>query len=154
MQFPGRPDSTQSVVLRRNGDPEDRHHRIPDELLHRAAVPLEHDPRTLVVTVHQRAQRLGIGAVADRSRARQVAEENRDDLAYLTRTRPDRERDSTRWAEPKLIGTLPPTLCANRHGASLRPARSEPPVIQKTDRAQAVGFDSGHVATGQSAGGR
>lgn len=31
---------TQRIVLARRRDPEHRHHRIPDELLHRPAVPL------------------------------------------------------------------------------------------------------------------
>jgi hypothetical protein len=65
------------------GDPEDRHHRVPDELLDAAAVTLENRPQIFEVPPHPRAQGLGIGRLAERGRADEVAEENGDDLALL-----------------------------------------------------------------------
>ena len=47
LQLCGRPDRAQRVVLVRPRDPEDGHHGVADELLHRAAVAPEDRPRVL-----------------------------------------------------------------------------------------------------------
>ena len=78
-------DRTQRVVLVRDRDPEDRHDRVADELLDRAAVSLEDDAKVLEVAAHPRAQRLRIGRLPESGRADEVAEENGDDLALLAR---------------------------------------------------------------------
>ena len=100
----------QRVVLGRHRDPEDGHHRVADELLHRAPVALEHAASRLVVAVHQGTQRLRIGALADRRRPGQVAEEHGDDLAHLTRRRGDGERCPTRRAEAEVVRALATAL--------------------------------------------
>ena len=112
----------QRVVLARDGDPEHRHHRVADELLDGAAVPLEHRARGVVVAVHQRAQRLRVGALADRRRAGQVAEQHRDDLPHLARRR-RRERAPQPGQNPNSSGLSRPHCRADRHEASLRPAQ-------------------------------
>ena len=50
--------SPERVVLVHDGDTEDRHDCIADELFHRPAVPLEHLTRECEVTLHHTAQRL------------------------------------------------------------------------------------------------
>ena len=112
----------QRVVLARDGDPEHRHHRVADELLDGAAVPLEHAARGVVVAVHQRAERLRVGALPDRRRAGEVAEQHRDDLPHLAR-RDRGERRAATGAEPEVVGALAPARRADRHEASLRPAQ-------------------------------
>ena len=74
------PHRAQRVVLVGARQAEHRHHRVADELLHRAAVPSTavrissyHEPMQL-------AQRLGIEPLAERGRIGQVAEEDADRL--------------------------------------------------------------------------
>ena len=88
---PGRADSAKRVVLVCRRGPEDRHHRITDELLDRATVTLEDRPQILEVATHARADHLGIRGLAERGRADEVAEEHRDDLALLARRAGTRE---------------------------------------------------------------
>ncbi len=47
-------DRAQRVVLVRDGDPEDRHDRVADELLDRPAVPLDDRAQVLEVPAHPR----------------------------------------------------------------------------------------------------
>ena len=53
--LPCRAHGAKRVVLVRRRDPEDGHHRIADELLHRAAVTLEDRAQILEVAAHARA---------------------------------------------------------------------------------------------------
>ena len=119
-QLDGGAHGPQRVVLRRNRDPEDGHDRVADELLDRAAVALEHRAGGLVVAVHQRAERFRVGAVADRGRPRQVAEEHGDDFAHLARLRHGAELRTAHRTEAELVRALATALGADRHGASLR----------------------------------
>ena len=79
----GRAYSPKCVVLVRDGDAEDGHDRIADELLDCASVPLEDCAQVLEVTAHTGAERLGIRRFAESRRADEVAEENSDHLAGL-----------------------------------------------------------------------
>jgi len=56
----GRADRTQRVVLVHDGVPEHGHHRVPDELLDRAAVTLERGAHAVEVPGHDRTPRLGV----------------------------------------------------------------------------------------------
>ena len=114
---------SQRVVLGRDGNAEHRHHRVADELFHRPPVPFEHDPSRVVVPVHQRTQSLWIGAVADRRRPRQVAEQHRDDLSDLAR-RSRGQRRSAPGAELEVVGALSSAMRARHHG---RESMSLPP---------------------------
>ena len=87
--LPRRAHRAQRVVLVRNGNAEDSHHRVADELLDRAAVPLEDRAEVREVAAHARPKRLGIGRLAERGRSDEVAEENGDDLARLALRRGD-----------------------------------------------------------------
>ena len=80
-----RPHGAQRVVLVHDRHAEHGHHRVADELLHRAAVPLDDRLHPLEVAREQRAQRLGVEPLAERRRAGDVAEEDGDDLALLAR---------------------------------------------------------------------
>jgi hypothetical protein len=82
--LPGRTHRAQRVVLVRDGDAEDRHHRVADELLDRAAVPLEDRAEVGKVPTHARTKGLGVGGLAERGRSHEVAEEHGDDLARLS----------------------------------------------------------------------
>ena len=71
----------EGVVLVGDRHPEDRHHRVSDELLHRAAVRLDDSAHPLEVGRQQRLQRLGIDRLSERGRADDVAEQHGHDLA-------------------------------------------------------------------------
>src|SRR5439155_1427491 len=73
----------QGVVFVHDRHAEDRHHRVADELLHRSAVPLDHVRHRLEVAGHHAAQRLRVEALAERSRAGDVAEEHGHGLPLL-----------------------------------------------------------------------
>ena len=75
-----RPAGAERVVLVRHRHAEHRHHRVADELLHRAAVRLDDPPHPLEVTRQERLQRLRIDRLAERRRADDVAEQHRHDL--------------------------------------------------------------------------
>ena len=117
-----RANGAQRVVLARDRDAEHRHHRVADELLDGAAVPLEHAARGVVVAVHQRAQRLRVGALPDRRRAGEVAEQHRHDLPHLARGDHGERRAAT-GTESEVVGALAPARRADRHEASLRSAQ-------------------------------
>jgi hypothetical protein len=77
------PHRPERVVLVGQGDAEDRHHGVADELLDRPAVPLEHLPGLLVVAAHRRPDGLWVEPLAHRGRPGQVAEEDGDGLSHL-----------------------------------------------------------------------
>ena len=94
------------VVLMRRGDAEHRHHRVADELLHRAAVPLDRLRHGVEVAHHDAPERLGVQALAERRGARHVAEDDGDGLAYLGGRRGLSEPFPTRVAEAGPLGVL------------------------------------------------
>ncbi len=106
----------QRVVLVRDGDPEDGHHGIADELLDGAAVTLEDHAKILEVAPHPCAQRLGIRRLAERRRTDEVAEENGDDFALLAGRLGRSQRRPTRAAEARVALVLAPAVRASRHG--------------------------------------
>ena len=81
------PHRTQRIVLVHDRDPEHAQHGVADELLDRAAVPLEHRPRGLVIARPDAPERLRVELLAKRRRVRDVAEDERDRL-------PDHEGES------------------------------------------------------------
>ena len=76
-------NGAECVVLTHGRDPEHGHHRIPDELLDRATVPLEHALHDVEVPPHHAAEELGIEPVAERGRVGDVSEEDGDHLPRL-----------------------------------------------------------------------
>jgi hypothetical protein len=85
----------QRIVLAHHRNSEHRHHRVTDELLHRAAVPLDDRPHPLEVARQQSAQDLRIDRFAQRRRPRQVAEHRRHRLTQLAHRLRLRHRDAT-----------------------------------------------------------
>ena len=95
---------SQSVVLVRLGHAEDGEHRIADELLHRAPVPLERTAHLVEVREHQAANRLGIDQLAERRGSREIAEHERCELPPLDRGWD--QRGSAVAAMAKALGAL------------------------------------------------
>ena len=111
-----RPHRAQRVVLVQHRHAEHGHHRVADELLHAAAVPLDDRLHPLEVAREQRTQPLGIERLAERGRAGQVAEQHRHRLALLLRPRGrSGEREATLLAELGALAVLVPTARANQH---------------------------------------
>jgi hypothetical protein len=73
----------QGVVLVRLGHAEDRHHRIADELLDRAAVALDRRAHLVEIDEHQLPDRFRVKTLAHRRGAGGVAEDERRRLAPL-----------------------------------------------------------------------
>jgi hypothetical protein len=78
------PQRAQRVILVRDRHPEDRNHRITDELLHRSTVPLDDPAHPLEIAREHDPHRLRIGALAERGRPDDVAEHRGHRLALLT----------------------------------------------------------------------
>src|SRR5512133_458926 len=100
------PHGAKRVVLVHGRDAEDSHHRVPDELLDRAAVSLDDRLRRLKVACHHPPQALRVDPLAERCRARDVAEEDRDCLARLANGRRLGNRRATGVAESRLLPVL------------------------------------------------
>jgi len=71
------PNRPQGVVLVGVRHTEHGHHRVADELLDDAAVPLDRSTHRVVPAQEERAQRLGVEALAEPGRVGEVAEEDR-----------------------------------------------------------------------------
>ena len=69
------------VVLVHDGDAEDGHHRVADELLDGAAALLDRGPDHREVAQDDRAQRLRVERLGQRRRPDEVAEDDGDELA-------------------------------------------------------------------------
>ena len=124
-----RPNGSQRVVLVDLGQPEDRHRRVADELLDRAAVALEDRAELGVVAAHELAQDLGIGPLAERRRADEVAEHDGHGLAnprcrlQPRAARRRRSRTGSSSGSPdRTISRSPPAK-----GAAKSPQMQDPP---------------------------
>ena len=119
-------DGPLRVVLVRERRPEERHHGVPDELLHGAAEAFELGPQVLPVRVEERTDVLRVEALRARREAHEVGEEDRDDLALLApRLRRRVERRSAGVAEARIRRVLAPASAANDHLLSLGLPRRE-----------------------------
>ena len=72
-------DRALGVVAARDRHPPDRHHRVADELLDRAAVAVDHRPGEVEVAAEQVADVLDVAALRERRVADQVDEQHRGD---------------------------------------------------------------------------
>ncbi len=109
-----RPHGPLGIVFVRDRCAEQRHNRVPDELLHRASVPLELRAHPRVVRPQQSLHVLGIEALRARREAHQVAEEDRHDLPLPARgshhaktTRPEPLGDASRCRLRRRVLSLP-----------------------------------------------
>ena len=108
------------VVLVRHRRSEDRHHRIADELLYRAAEALELVPQAGVVGAEQRAHLLRIHLLGARREAHEIGEEDGDDLAlFEARFLLGSQRPAAGVAESRIRGVLLAAAGAG-HARSLR----------------------------------
>ena len=83
-----RADGALGIVLVGGRRAEERHHRVADELLDRAAVALELGADALVVRAEERLDVLGVERLRACGEADEVAEDDRDDLALAPCARP------------------------------------------------------------------
>ena len=74
------------IILVRHRNPEHPHHRVPDELLHRPAEPLDVSAGHREVRRQHRVHIFWIRRLRRRREPHQIAEQRRDDLALLTQT--------------------------------------------------------------------
>ena len=75
------------IVLVRDRRAEHRHHRVADELLHRAAALLELGAQPLVVRPQDRLDVLRVERLGARGEADEVGEQHRHDLALAPHQR-------------------------------------------------------------------
>jgi hypothetical protein len=123
---PGRcAHGAQGVVLVHDGHAEDGEDGVADELLDRAAVPLDHGLRRLEVAGERRAQALRVESFSQRGRAGDVALEHRDRLALLAGGWRDAQRGTAGVAEPRPLAVLGPARRARHHEQRLRQQRTE-----------------------------
>src|SRR5690606_4136638 len=76
-------DGAQGVVLVERRNSEDRHYRVADELLDRAAVSLVYGAGFIEVPRHHSPHRLWVACVSEARRAGHVREDHCDCLAHL-----------------------------------------------------------------------
>ena len=86
-QVERRPHGALGVVLGRDRRAPDRHHRVADELLDRAAVELDQPPAGVEVAGEQLARVLGVALSESGGEADEVGEEDRDEPALGRRCR-------------------------------------------------------------------
>jgi len=103
------------IVLMRLRHAEHGHHRVADELLHRAAVPLDDGPHLLVVATHQSPQGLRVYTLAERGRADDVAEQHGDGLSHLARRPCLGKSGAAGGAEAEAFGVLRAAAWAGGH---------------------------------------
>ena len=77
----------QRVVLVQDGNAEDRHHGVADELLHDAAVSRDDRLHRAEILRHEQAQRLEVELLSEPRRVDEVGEEHRHGLSHFARDR-------------------------------------------------------------------
>ncbi len=110
------PHSTLRVVSVGRRRAEDAHHRVADELLHRAAEALQLGADSLVVRRENVPHVLGVELLGLGSESDQVDEEHGHDSPLLPGTPRFRERRTARVAEPRARGVLLAAVRTDRHG--------------------------------------
>ena len=83
-----RPHRPLRIVLVRDRRTEHRHHRVADELLHRAAEALQHPAQARVERRQRAPHVLHVELLAPAREPHQIREQHRDDLALLDPFRP------------------------------------------------------------------
>ena len=112
------PDASLGIVLVGDRCAPDGHHRVADELLDRAAVPLDDIAGDVEVLAQQLADRLGVAALGQCREADQVGEQDGDDRV----ARRPAERRSGRGPAPRRPAAGCPATGSARGGREARPA--------------------------------
>jgi len=113
-----RPNGAQRIVLANPRQAEDRHHRVADELLDRAAVRRDGVAHRVEVQAHHLSQRLRVEGLGEARRPLQVAEQNRHELADLLRRDGRAERGPAKAAQAELLRVLLPAVGTDHHASS------------------------------------
>src|SRR5439155_12419680 len=122
-QIGGGTHSSQRIVLANDRNAEDGHDGVADELLDRAAVPLDRLLRGLEVTGHHAPEALAVDLLPERGRAGDVAEEDRHGLPRLPRCLGEEGRPA-RVAEAGLLPVLRTADRTRGHDTSLGRVRA------------------------------
>ena len=128
-----RPHRAKRVVLVDGRHSEHRHDRIADELLDGAAVPFERRLHGIEVPPHHTPKRLGVEPLAERGRAGDVREDDRDDLARLRGARSPVERGAACAAEARVRVVLAPAGAAD-HATDPTPGDADRHVAGRRSR--------------------
>ncbi len=115
-------DGTLGVVLARDRGTPQRHHRVADELLHRAAVALDHRARRVEVAGLQLPHVLEVAALRQRRVADEVGEQDADEPSLRLR-RPSRRGCRRCHRRGQRCSALATELAVGRVGGSARRAR-------------------------------
>ena len=126
-QLECRPHGPLRVVLLRDRRAPERHHRVADELLDRAAVALNRRPRKVEVAREELSRLLGIPRLGRGGEADEVDEEHGDEPAFGDRRRRalgrrvERERRAALAAELRLrsVGAAAGRACRRQRGAAI-----------------------------------
>jgi hypothetical protein len=116
--LPGRAHRPQCIVFVGDGDAEDGHDSVADELLDRAPVPFDDRAQVVEVAAHPRPQRLGIRRLPERGRADDVAEKDGDHLSRLAGRLSHDELCSAGVAEARVLRVRAAAIRARRHARS------------------------------------
>jgi hypothetical protein len=121
------PNGPFGIILVRHRRTEDGHHRVPDELLDRAATPLEFCTKAGVIRRKHSTHVLRIELLRMRGEADEIDEHDRHDLPFLRRARRWRrgQRRGTKRAERKLARQILATRRTARHQPSLSRPRAQ-----------------------------
>ena len=111
----GRATRSQSVVLVRDGHPEDGHDSVADERSDAPAVGLDDPAHPLEVARQEGPERLRIARVAKGGGSGDVAEEDGYGPPLLPAIAGRLERRAARAAEPRTLLVVVPALSANSH---------------------------------------
>ena len=106
-------NGSQRVVLADPRNPEHRHHGVAEELVDRAAVPLDRLAHLVEVRGDELTERLRVDGLTKRGRPLQVAEHDRHRLAHLHRRQRIGEGRAAVAAEPKPRGAGLPAHLAD-----------------------------------------
>ena len=103
-------------------DAEDGHHRVPDELFHRAAMKLDHPPGSIEVPSHHLPEALRIQPLPQSRRPSHIAKQHRHRLALLARPVRGRQRRAALAAEPRILLVRPTAGGTDLHTSKAKPS--------------------------------
>jgi hypothetical protein len=117
----GRSHGSEGVILVQSRNAEHGQHSVADELLDRAAVPLEHRTHLGVVAGHYAPNRFRIEALSHAGRTGQITEDQRDGLSCLGRGWAAGQKRSTGRTKTRVFRALLAAFITERHRAECMP---------------------------------
>ncbi len=125
------PDRALGVVLVAHRGSEDAEDRVADELVDRAAEVLDRAFQQRVIHAKHRLDVLGVGLIRALREPDQVAEQDRDDFAFLARGHTLKGRPAVQ-TEPRALRILGPAPGADDHGAECSDGSVQGPATTRT----------------------